>query len=98
MMTTQNPSLFKAPLAHEAAQYTNPHIQQRRAAFQQPMGRPPTEREFLKIIANVIADTVNPRWSEDVRRRRMTIVRGRGRVHGQNRDLGREFGLTDQPF
>jgi hypothetical protein len=73
-------------------------IKQRSAAFRQRMGRPPTEREFLEIIANVIADTVNPRWSEDVRRRRMTIVRGRGRVHGQNRDLGREFGLTDQPF
>ena len=73
-------------------------IQQRCAAIQQRMGRPPTEREFLEIIANVIADTVNPRWSEDVRRRRMTIVRGRGRVHGENRDLGREFGLADQPF
>ena len=73
-------------------------IQQRRTAFQQRMRRTPTEREFLEIIANVIADTVNPRWSADVRRRRMTVVQGRGRVHGRNHDLGREFGLTDQPF
>ncbi len=73
-------------------------IKQRSAAFRQRMGQPPAEREFLEIIANVIADTVNPRWSADVRRRRMTIVRGRGRVHGDNLDLGRKFRLTDQPF
>jgi hypothetical protein len=73
-------------------------IQQRVADFQQRQGRPPQEREFLAIIANVVADTVDPRWRENVRRRRMTIVEGRGRVHGHDFDLEREFGLTDQPW
>ncbi len=60
--------------------------------------RPPTEREKLEIIANVVANTVKPEWREDVRQRRMTIVNGVGVVHKTNFDLKRQFGLTDQPW
>jgi len=73
-------------------------IQQRRAALEQHQGRPASELELLEIIANVVADTVLPRWRENVRHRRMTIVNGRGRVHGRIFDLERDFGLTDQPW
>ena len=73
-------------------------IQQRKAEQERQTGRPLTERQFLAVIANVVADTVNPRWSEDVRRRRMMIVNGTGVVHGTPMDLARQFGLTDQPW
>lgn len=73
-------------------------VQQLRVAREQQLGRGLTEREFLAVIANVVADTVLPRWRENVRRRRMTIVEGRGRVHGRDFDLEREFGLTDQAW
>jgi hypothetical protein len=72
--------------------------QQRRADFGRQNGRAPQERDLLAIIANVVADTVLPQYREDVRSRRMTIVNGRGRVHGDNYDLERQFGLTDQPW
>src|SRR5262249_20645446 len=69
-------------------------IAERRAAEQQRLGRPLHERELMAIIANVVADTALPRWRENVRRRKMTIVNGTGRVHGRDWDLERDFGLT----
>jgi hypothetical protein len=73
-------------------------IQKRSADGRAAQGRGVSERELLGIVANVVADTVLPRWREDVRRRRMTIVNGTGVVHGTRFDLGRQFGLTDQPW
>lgn len=73
-------------------------IEQRRAAFPQERGRPPTEQELIAIIANVAADTSLPQFREKVRARKMTIVNGFGQVHRHNFDLAREFGLGDQPW
>jgi hypothetical protein len=73
-------------------------IEQRRAELERQFGRRLTEREVLEIIANVVADTVRPEYREYVRRRRMTIVTGRGLVHRRQFDLERDFGLTDQPW
>jgi len=73
-------------------------IRQRAAEARATRGEGISERELLAIVANVVADTVNPRWREDVRRRRMAIVNGSGIVHGTSFDLGRQFGLTDVPW
>jgi hypothetical protein len=73
-------------------------IEERRGALQQTLGRPLTEHQLLEIIAHVVADTTSPKYQEKVRARKMTIVKGSGRVHGQNFDLARDFGLTDQPW
>lgn len=73
-------------------------IEQGRATLQQRLGRSPTEREMLTLIANVVADTSLPEWREKVRVRKMTIVNGHGKVHGRQFDLARDFGLSDQPW
>ncbi len=73
-------------------------IDARRAELEQQQGHPSDERQLLEIIANVLADTVNPRWRNNVLRRRMTIAAGRGKVHGHDFDLAREFGLGDAPW
>jgi hypothetical protein len=70
-------------------------IQQRRAGLEKQLGRTLTEREFLEIIANGIADTVKPQYKRKVLQRRMTIVQGHGTVHGEYYDLERDFGLKD---
>lgn len=70
-------------------------IQQRRAEMEKQLGRTLIEREFLEVIANVIADTVKPKYKTKVLQRRMTIVQGHGTVHGEYYDLERDFGLTD---
>lgn len=62
------------------------------------LGPSPSETAILEVIANVVADTSLRRWRENVRRRKLTIVRGVGVVHGSRRDLGREFGLSDAPW
>ena len=73
-------------------------IAREQAAWQQRQGRPPTESELLSIMANVIADTVLPRWRNDVLVRRLAIINGHGHVHGQDYDLTRQFNLTDAPW
>jgi hypothetical protein len=73
-------------------------IRQRAAEARAARGQGVNERELLAIVANVVADTAHPRWREDVRRRRMTIVNGTGVVHRTPFDLGRQFGLTDAPW
>jgi N-acetylmuramidase len=62
------------------------------------LGPNPSETAILEVIANVVADTSLPRWRENVRRRKLTIVRGVGVVHGSRRDLGQEFGLSNAPW
>ena len=73
-------------------------IDERRAARQRTLGRPLTERETMEVMANVVADTSSARWKEKVRTRRMTIVTGRGRVHGTDYDSKRDYGVTDRPW
>jgi hypothetical protein len=47
----------------------------------------------MKIIANRRAAAANPRFVEDVRRRKLTIAEGCGRVHGIDYDLQQDFGI-----
>lgn len=54
-----------------------------------------TERQKLSILAEAVATTSN--WVEDVRKRKQTIVKGTGTVHGRPYHLEREFGLSDSP-
>jgi hypothetical protein len=68
-------------------------IERRRAAFEREQGRAPNEQELMRIIVDVIVATVAERWRENVRRRRMTILDGRGTVHGHEFDLARDFGI-----
>jgi LAS superfamily LD-carboxypeptidase LdcB len=70
-------------------------IQERRDAEARRLGRELSELELMAIIANVVGDVALERWREKVRDRKMMIVRGRGRVHGHEFDLARDFGLTD---
>lgn len=54
----------------------------------------PYERK-LKALAESIAVTCNPRWSADVRGRKMLIVDGKGRFRGADVDLETRYGLSD---
>ena len=60
-----------------------------------PEALPDTEREVrkLEIIANRRAEAANPRWIDDVRRRKLCIARGAGNVHGISYDLEEQFGI-----
>jgi hypothetical protein len=52
---------------------------------------PPSEQEqMLKMLDIRIVDVI-PKWQPDVRRRKGTIIRGSGFVHGANRDLPVEY-------
>lgn len=55
------------------------------------------EVERMKIVANRRAEASNPRWVEDVRRRKLTIAEGRGTVHGRHFDLADQYGLGLKP-
>jgi len=58
------------------SQTRHARIEQRRAELERRVGSPPTERQLLELIANVIAETIGTRWRQDVLQRRMTIVDG----------------------
>lgn len=51
------------------------------------------EIEKMKIIANRRAEASNPRWIEDVRKRKLCIANGSGEVHGINFNLKEQFGI-----
>ncbi len=51
------------------------------------------EVERLRIIANRRAEAANPRWVEDVRKRKLTIANGAGIVHGSHFDLEEQYGI-----
>jgi Putative peptidoglycan binding domain len=53
------------------------------------------EREVrtLEMVANRRAEAANPRWVDDVRRRKLCIARGEGVVHGIRYDLEEQFGI-----
>ena len=52
------------------------------------------EREVRIVIGNGVADGSNPRWTEDVRERKLAIATGEGTVH-KARYLLREWGLDE---
>jgi hypothetical protein len=46
------------------------------------------EPDQLSIIAHVVADHANPRYYDDVLKRKMTFATGQGAVHGDLYDIG----------
>lgn len=54
-----------------------------------------TEGDLRVIVANAVADWADPAWSEDVRRRKLTIATGNGIVHGHEYVL-ENWGLSAQ--
>jgi len=50
----------------------------------------------LRSIANRRADATNPKYSADVRERKLTIANGEGTVHGVSYDLAAQFGIRLQ--
>jgi hypothetical protein len=53
-----------------------------------------TEVERMRIVANRRAEASNPRFVEDVRRRKLCIAEGKGVVHGISYDLEKQYGLS----
>ncbi len=51
------------------------------------------EVQKMRIIANRRAEASNPRWVEDVRRRKLCCAEGHGIVHGIYYDLKEQFGI-----
>lgn len=60
-----------------------------------PSSLAPEEAEVAKmrIVANRRAEAANPKFVEDVRRRKLCIAEGKGVVHGITYDLAKQFGL-----
>jgi hypothetical protein len=62
------------------------------------LGKAPTpaeaEVERMRIVANRRAEASNPRFVEDVRRRKLCIAEGKGVVHGISYDLEKQYGLS----
>ena len=55
-----------------------------------------TEVARLQSIANRRAEAANPKFVEDVRRRKLTIANGQGTVHGIFYNLEQQFGIRLQ--
>jgi hypothetical protein len=60
-----------------------------------PSGLSDEDREVKKLesVANRRAEAANPRWIDDVRRRKLCIARGGGAVHNITYDLEQQFGI-----
>lgn len=58
---------------------------------------PTDEPARLRVVAELRAAAANPRWIEDVRRRKLTIANGKGVVHGEAYDLEADYGITLDP-
>lgn len=57
------------------------------------LSREETEVQKMVIIANRRAEAANPKFVEDVRKRKLCIANGKGVVHGISYDLAAQFGL-----
>lgn len=57
---------------------------------------PTTEQDIRIIVANVVAENSNPRFIEDVRKRKMTFATGIGVVH-ESRYTIKSWGLDELP-
>lgn len=62
------------------------------------LGREALEEKRLLIVANRRAEASNPRWIEDVRKRKLAIAQGEGLVHGQYLHLADQFGIGLEPY
>jgi hypothetical protein len=51
------------------------------------------EWQRLEVLAHCVADHARPEFREDVRRRKLTIALRKGRVHGKDYDIERDFGI-----
>jgi hypothetical protein len=51
----------------------------------------------LAIVANRRADAANPKWQEDVRKRKLTIANGQGVVHGSHYNLAEQYAIKLVP-
>lgn len=51
------------------------------------LGRAPREVERMELLARRQAEAAHPRWVDTVRKRKITIVRGKGSVNGVRYDL-----------
>jgi len=60
------------------------------------LGAGAAEDARLRVIANRVAESANPRWIEDVRARKLAIANGEGTVHGRAYNLEAEFGIRLQ--
>ena len=59
------------------------------AEVQKKIGsQPMAESEKIQIVAHVVADHANPKYYNDVLRRKMTFATGQGKVHGELYDVG----------
>jgi hypothetical protein len=60
-----------------------------------PAGASAADAEVLRMraVANRRAEAANPRFTEDVRSRKLTCANGAGVVHGAGYDLEREYGI-----
>ena len=56
------------------------------------------ERKKMEIIANRRAEASNPKYVEDVRKRKLCCAKGFGTVHGKKYNLKSEFGITMKSF
>jgi hypothetical protein len=55
-----------------------------------------TELEKMEVIANMIADVSSREWRERVRLRKLWFVRGKGKIHGRDYDIKKNFGITNE--
>jgi Putative peptidoglycan binding domain len=55
---------------------------------------PTTEQDLRRIISNVVAENSNPRFIEDVRKRKLAIATTQGTVHGANYEV-KSWGLDE---
>jgi hypothetical protein len=56
------------------------------------------EVEKMRMVANRRSEASNPRWVEDVRRRKLCCAEGKGIVHGMEYDLEAQFGISLRKF
>jgi hypothetical protein len=68
------------------------------AQLSAPPSRQQAEVARLQVVANRRSAAADPRWSEDVRLRKLTIASGTGTVHGRAYDLDAQYGIGLRPF
>jgi hypothetical protein len=57
---------------------------------------PDTQQDLRLIITNVVAENSNPKFIEDVRKRKLSFATGKGTVHGSEYDV-KTWGLDEFP-
>lgn len=52
------------------------------------------EWEEMKVFAHAVAQCATPKWHDDVLSRKLCIALRKGKVHGKEYDIRRDFGIT----